>query len=85
LQQTFAGIRAQTEPLKAKFEPWFSDLKDLQKYLSNDLTIMGVDAAKDLIARTTKGGHEVQGSMEALVAELNSIAATLTPAKVAKK
>ena len=83
LQQTFASIRQYSEPLKGQFEPWMSDLKDLHKYLSNDLTIAGVDAAKELFKKTSVGGAEVQKSMDALVAELNTIAAVITPAKVA--
>jgi hypothetical protein len=85
LQETFASIRQYTEPLKAQFDPWLSDLKDLKKYLGNDLTIAGVDAAKGLFAITRAQGVEVQKSMDGLVAELNTIAATLTPAKVDSK
>ena len=39
------------------------------------------DAAKGLFAKTKAGGVEVQKSMDALVTELNTVAATLTPAK----
>jgi hypothetical protein len=85
LQESFSNIRKYTEPLKAQFEPWMADLKDLQRYLSNDLTIAGVDAAKNLFSKTSNGGLEVQKSMDAVVAELNTIAATITPAKVAAK
>lgn len=82
LQETFASIRQYTEPLKAQFDPWMSDLKDLQKYLSNDLTIAGVDGAKGFFAKARAECVEVQKSMDGLVAELNTIAAALTPAKV---
>ena len=85
LQATFQSIRQYTEPLKTQFDPWMSDLKDLQKYLNNDLTIAGVDAAKGLFTKTTNEGFEVQKSMDALVAELNTVSATITPAKVEKK
>jgi hypothetical protein len=85
LQATFDSIRKVAEPLKAQFDPWLSDLKDLQKYLSNDLSISGVDAAKPLFAKTQTEGFEVQKSMDALVAELNTVAATLTPANVKSK
>jgi len=81
LQQAFDAIRQYAEPLQAQFDPWMSDLKDLQKYLSNDLTIAGVDAAKPLFAKTQNAGLEVQKSMDALVAELNTVAASITPAK----
>jgi len=85
LQESFDSIRKYTEPLKAQFDPWMSDLKDLQRYLSNDLTVAGVDSAKSLFTKTQKEGLEVQKSMDGLIAELNTIAAALTPAKVAPK
>lgn len=80
LQETFQSIRKYTEPLKGQCEPWMSNLEDLEKYLGNDLTIGGVDAAKPLFTKTTEEGLAVQKSMDALVAELNTIAATITPA-----
>ena len=80
LQASFDEIRKYTTPLKAQFDPWLSDLKDLRKYLSNDLSISGVEAAKTLFAKTQAEGLEVQKSMDLLVAELNTVAATLTPA-----
>jgi hypothetical protein len=85
LQDTFEAIRKYSEPLKAQFDPWLSDLKDLQRYLSNDLTIAGVDAAKSLFAKATNEGLEVQKTMDGLIAELNTIAATITPASVEAK
>jgi len=85
LQETFDSIKKYTEPLKAQFDPWLSDLKDLRTYLSNDLTVTGVDAAKSLFAKTQAEGMEVQKSMNALVAELNTIAAALTPASAKSK
>ncbi len=85
LQETFDSIRKYTEPLKVQFDPWMSDLKDLHKYLSNDLTVAGVDAAKNLFIKAQTEGWEVQKSMDGLVAELNTISATLTPAKVETK
>ena len=85
LQESFDSIRKFTEPLKAQFDPWISNLKDLQKYLSNDLTIAGVEAAKPLFVKTQGEGLEVQKSMDGLLAELNTVAATLTPAKVEGK
>jgi hypothetical protein len=85
LQETFDNIRKYTEPLKTQFAPWMASLKDLQKYLGNDLTIAGVDAAKSLFTKATNEGLEVQKAMDALLAELNTVSATITPAKVAQK
>jgi hypothetical protein len=85
LQATFDDIKKVSAPLKAQFDPWLSDLNDLKNYLSNDLSISGVEAAKSLIKKTQNEGLEVQKSMDALVAELNTVAATLTPANVPAK
>jgi predicted nucleic acid-binding Zn-ribbon protein len=81
LSETFDNIKTVTEPLKAQFDPWMSELKDLQTYLSNDLTIGGIDAAKNLFAKTQKEGTDVQSSMDKLITELNTLAATITAAK----
>ena len=82
LKESFDNIRNVAEPLRTQFDPWLSDLKDLQKYLGNDLTISGVDAAKGLFKTTREQGTKVQKSMDALVAELNTVAATITAAKM---
>jgi predicted nucleic acid-binding Zn-ribbon protein len=81
LKAAFDNIKTVAEPLKTQFEPWMSNLKDLKTYLSNDLTVNGVDAAKSLFKQTHDQGQEVQKSMDALIAELNTISATLTAAK----
>jgi len=85
LQASFDSIKTVAAPLQAQFDPWLSDLKDLRQYLSNDLSVSGVDAAKPLFTKTQNEGLEVQKSMDALVAELNTVAATLTPANVPAK
>lgn len=84
LQATFATIRTSMEPVRDQFNSWLANLKDLQKYLSNDLTIGGIDAAKELIGKAKTDGQDVQRSMDKVIAELNTIVATLTPAKAKK-
>jgi hypothetical protein len=85
LQASFDSIKTFMEPARDQFNPWLADLKDLQKYLSNDLTIEGVDAAKELIGKTKTEGQAVQQTLDKVIAELNTIVATLTPAKEKKK
>lgn len=81
LQEAFDNIKTVAEPLKEKFNPWMSDLKDLQTYLGNDLTVNGIDSAKSLFQKTRAQGMEVQASMDKLIDELNTIFATITAAK----
>jgi hypothetical protein len=83
LQATFNSIKTLMHPVRDEFNTWLSDLKDLQRYLSSDLTITGIDAAKSQIQKTKAGGLAVQTSMDQAIAELNTIVATLTPAKSA--
>ena len=61
-----------------------TNLKDLEKYLSQDLTISGVDAAKELIAKSKRDGMAVQQALDKVIAELNTVVATITPAKTKK-
>jgi len=82
LQGTFDALRSVMEPARDQFNVWLSSLKDVRNYLSNDLTINGIDAAKELIGKTKTSGREVQQTLDVVITELNTIAATLTPAKV---
>lgn len=82
LRETFDSIKKFTEPLKAQFDTWMTDLKAVQSYLGIDMTVAGVNAAKNIIAKTKSEGRDVQKSMDALIAELNSVSATITPANV---
>jgi len=82
LQETFDKIKTSLEPARDQFTTWLANLKDLQKYLSQDLTIGGIDAAKDLIMKSKKDGVDVQQTLDRVITELNSVVATITPAKV---
>jgi hypothetical protein len=81
LQATFAKIKTSLEPARDQFTAWLANLKDLQKYLSQDLTISGIDAAKDLIAKSKTDGTALQQTLDKVIAEMNTVVATITPAK----
>ncbi len=82
LQASFDSIKVVMTPAREQFSAWLADLKDLDKYLGTDLTVAGVDAAKAQIEKTKTEGQAVQVSMDKVIAELNTIVATLTPARV---
>jgi hypothetical protein len=81
LQAAFGTIKSSMEPVRDQFNAWLIDLKDLHKYLSNDLTINGIDAAKELIAKNKAEGLVVQQNLDKVIAELNTVVATIMPAK----
>ncbi len=84
LEAAFGNIRNSMEPVRDQFNVWLASLKDLQKYLRNDLTIGGIDAAKDLIAKNKSEGLAVQQNLDKVIAELNTVVATIMPAKAKK-
>jgi len=81
-EQQKAKIKKLTVPLHTQFDTWMTDLQGLKSYLGNDLTVTGVNAAKNLFQKSQAEGMDVQKSLEALEAELNTVAATITPANV---
>ena len=85
LNVIFGKLRPLVEQSKADFDPFLADLKDLRTFLNQDLTIAGVDAAKGIIQKTRDHGVVLQKSLDGLIDEMNSIAAQLTPAKMAEK
>jgi len=85
LSDIFGKLRPQMERARDDFDPFMADLKDLRSFLGQDLTIAGVDAAKEIIAKTRDHGVALQESLDKLITEMNSIAAALTPSKMEKK
>lgn len=85
LNEIFGKIGPLLEQTKNDFDPFLADLKDLRTFLRQDLTVAGVDAAKSIIAKARESGAKVQKSLDDLIAEMNSIAAALTPGKAAPK
>jgi len=84
LNEIFTRVGPLLQQAKTDFDPFLSNLKDLRTFLSQDLTIAGVDAARDIIKKTREHGVSLQKSLDDLLAEMNSVAAQITPAKAAK-
>ena len=84
LQETFNGIKTAAEGAKEKFPPFLNDLKDLRTALSADLTAQSIDGVRGTVKKTKTAGVEVQNELDTLVAELNSVVASIT-ASTAKK
>jgi len=84
LQTAFDSIKTFMEPARDQFTSWLANLKDLQTYLRNDLTIAGIDTAKEQIGKAKTNGQAVQQTLDKVIAELNTIVATITPAKTKK-
>ena len=84
LSDDFDKVGPLVQKAKADFDPFYSDLTDLRTFLANDLTVTGIDSAKGIMKKTRADGTKLQESLDDLIAEMNGISATLTPAKAAK-
>lgn len=82
LQEAFGNIKKSAQGAKDTFPTFLSDLKDLRTLLSTDLTVQGIASAKSVFKKTKSEGLEVQKHLDELEAELNTVFAAITAAKM---
>jgi len=71
--KSFERIGTNYEEVKATFAPFMSDLRDIQKALSTDLTRDGLDAIKKPVAQATKNAPPVQKALRKLAQEFQDV------------
>jgi type IV pilus biogenesis protein CpaD/CtpE len=72
-------ISAKAQDARAAYEPFMTDLKDLQTYLSNDLTPAAVQAASPVFEKVNASGQVLKQKLAALRQELDDVAAEMSP------
>lgn len=80
----FARISQQYDETKTAFLPYMSDLRDMQKFLSTDLTAGGLAAIKDVAAKATKDAVPLKESLAKLSDEFRSLGLSMSPTTPAK-
>ena len=76
----FARISQQYDETKTAFEPFMSDLRDVQKYLGTDLTAGGLVAIKDNAAKATREAVPVKESLARLSEEFKGLGISMSSA-----
>jgi hypothetical protein len=76
----FARISQQYDETKAAFQPFMSDLRDVQKFLGTDLTAGGLAAVKGTAAQATSHAVPLQESLGRLSEEFKSLGLSMSPA-----
>ena len=71
-QQMLALKKSYTEAEMA-FRPFLNDLKDVQKYLSVDLTTGGLASIKDSVDRVTQNAGPLKGSISKLAGDFRTL------------
>jgi len=80
-QQLFDRLDPLMKQLWSHYDPLFSDLQDLRKLLSQDLTESGIRAAGGLIRRSTDLGANVQSDLDEVAREAGVISDGLMAAR----
>jgi hypothetical protein len=80
----FDRISEQYDTTQAAFQPLLSDLRDVQKFLSTDLTTGGLAAIKDTAAKATRDAVPVKESMSKLSDEFRSLGLSMSPTNADK-
>jgi hypothetical protein len=75
----FDRISRQYDETKIAFRPFMSDLRDVQKFLSTDLTTGGLAAIKDSAAKATKDSVSIKDSLAKLSIEFKSLGLSMSP------
>lgn len=76
---SFDKMVAEVAKGKEAFTPLMEELRDIELYLSNDLTTAGVRACKPLAEQAVADGGAVKIALQNVMAELARIKAELTP------
>ena len=75
----FGRISQQYDETKIAFAPFMSDLRDVQKFLSTDLTAGGLAAIKDTAAKAVSDAVPVKESLAKLSDEFKGLGLSMSP------
>lgn len=81
----FARISQKYDETKAAFQPFMSDLRDVQNYLNTDLTAGGLAAIKDVAAKSASDAIPLKESMGRLSEAFKSLSLSMSTSSGATK
>jgi hypothetical protein len=79
LKQSFEQLHLAATQIREGFRPFLSDLQKLRAVLEADPTLAHIDAQKGLILAAKDKGRQVQQGLDRILAELNTMTASLRP------
>ena len=84
VKATFEGLQPAGEALREAFPPFLSDMNDIQKMLSVDLSASGMTAAKPIADKAVANGNIILQSLDTYLTTLTKIRDEVSP-KAGKK
>ena len=79
VKQTFEGLQPAGDALREAFPPFLSDLNDIQKMLSVDLSASGMTAAKPIGDKAVANGNIILQSLDTYISTLTQIRDQVAP------
>jgi hypothetical protein len=85
LRQSFEQAHLASQQVREVFRPFLSDVQKVRAVLEADPSLARIDAQKGLILAAKDKGRQVQQGLDRILAEMNSMTATLRPPGTAAK
>ena len=85
MKRSFEQAQLASHQVREGFRPFLSDLQKLRAVLEADPTLAHIDAQKGLILAAKDKGRQVQQGLDRILAELNTMTASLRPPGTAAK
>jgi chromosome segregation ATPase len=85
VRDRYSTIQGMAQEARAAYDPFMRDLRDVQTYLSNDLTPAAIQTANPVFEKAKASGRALQQKTDTLAAELDSVAAEMSPGVPPKK
>jgi hypothetical protein len=85
LRERFANIRVITQEARNAFKPFLAGLHRVRNALENDPAGASTEPMKDVIRATRESGKKVETSLDAILGELDAVAAMLKPNNTVRK
>ena len=78
VKTSYGKVEVAMQSAAEKFNPFLSDLKDIQKTLSTDVTAGGVKAVRSTVRSANWNHHAVDGAIQSALKEMNKMEKALS-------
>lgn len=79
VNEKLQAIKRSYAEAEVAYKPFMGDLRDIQKFLSVDLTTGGLAAIKDVVTKATEHAAPLKQSLGKLAADFNSLGVSMSP------
>lgn len=73
MRQTYMDVPQASIGVRSALNAYLADIRDIRKYLSNDLTPQGVQAIKPIAERAVKDGEDLRESVRPVLAAIERV------------